>query len=65
MDFAKMHGAGNDFVVVDARGMDRDWASLAATVSDRHFGVGSDGLLLVLPLRRGRRSHAHVQPGRL
>ena len=44
-----MHGAGNDFVVVDARGMDRDWASLAATVSDRHFGVGSDGLLLVLP----------------
>ena len=49
MDFAKMHGAGNDFVVVDARGIDRDWALLAATVSDRHFGVGSDGLLLVLP----------------
>ena len=44
-----MHGVGNDFVVVDARGMDRDWASLAAAVSDRHFGVGSDGLLLVLP----------------
>ena len=44
-----MHGAGNDFVVVDGRGMDRDWASLAAAMSDRHFGVGSDGLLLVLP----------------
>ena len=44
-----MHGAGNDFVVVDGRGMDRDWASLAVAVSDRHFGVGSDGLLLVLP----------------
>ena len=44
-----MHGAGNDFVVVDAQGLDRDWASLAAAMSDRHFGVGSDGLLLVLP----------------
>lgn len=49
MDFAKMHGAGNDFVVVDARELDRDWGALAAAVSDRHFGVGSDGLLLVLP----------------
>ncbi len=44
-----MHGAGNDFVVVDGRGQDRDWGSLAATMADRHFGVGSDGLLLVVP----------------
>ena len=44
-----MHGAGNDFVVVDGRGMERDWGSLAATMADRHFGVGSDGLLLVVP----------------
>ena len=49
MDFAKMHGAGNDFVVVDARELEREWGALAAAVSDRHFGVGSDGLLLVLP----------------
>ena len=52
MKFAKMHGAGNDFVVVDAHGMDRDWSALAAAMGDRHFGVGSDGLILVLPSER-------------
>ncbi len=44
-----MHGAGNDFVVIDGRELDRDWGSMAASMSDRHFGVGSDGLLLVVP----------------
>ena len=48
MKFAKMHGTGNDFVVVDARAMELDWAPLAQAVCDRHFGVGADGLLLVL-----------------
>ena len=49
MKFTKMHGTGNDFVLVDARGLDRDWPKLAVAVCDRHFGVGADGLLLVLP----------------
>ena len=49
MKFTKLHGAGNDFVLVDARSLDRDWAKLAIAVCDRHFGVGADGLLLVLP----------------
>ena len=49
MKFAKMHGAGNDFVVVDAHGLDHDWSALAVAMGDRHFGIGSDGLLLVLP----------------
>ena len=49
MKFTKMHGTGNDFVMVDARSLDRDWAKLAVAVCDRHFGVGADGLLLVLP----------------
>ena len=44
-----MHGAGNDYVYVDARGQDRDWSALSVTMSDRHFGVGSDGLILALP----------------
>ena len=52
MRFAKMHGAGNDFVVVDARGTELDWSAVARGVSDRHFGVGSDGLILVLPSER-------------
>ena len=53
MKFAKMHGAGNDFVVVDAQGLDHDWGALAVAMGDRHFGVGSDGLLLVLPSDKG------------
>jgi diaminopimelate epimerase len=49
MRFAKCHGAGNDFVVVDARALDKRWDELARKMCDRHFGVGSDGLVLVLP----------------
>ena len=49
MRFAKMHGTGNDFVVIDARREQRDWPKLAVAMCDRHFGVGSDGILLVEP----------------
>ena len=49
MKFTKMHGAGNDYVVIDARGLEADWHSLARDMCHRRFGVGSDGLLLVLP----------------
>ena len=48
MKFTKMHGAGNDYVYVDARGLTQDWPRLAKKISDRHFGVGSDGLILML-----------------
>ena len=50
MKFTKMHGAGNDYVYVDgfAESVD-DPAELAKAVSDRHFGVGGDGLILILP----------------
>lgn len=48
LPFWKMHGTGNDFVVVeDLPGV--DWAALARAVCDRHVGVGGDGLLVVLP----------------
>ena len=50
MKFVKMHGTGNDFVMVDGRYLpERDWAFLARRVCDRHFGVGADGLILLLP----------------
>ena len=39
MRFTKMHGAGNDYIYVDARGKDEDWEALAAAVSDRHTGA--------------------------
>ncbi len=50
MRFTKMHGIGNDYVYVDgfAERVD-DPASLAPRISDRHFGVGADGLILILP----------------
>jgi diaminopimelate epimerase len=51
MKFTKMHGIGNDYVYVD--GFDEpppaDPAALARKVADRHFGVGGDGLILILP----------------
>jgi diaminopimelate epimerase len=47
--FAKLHGAGNDFFVVDGKGQDRDWNALAAAMCERYTGAGADGLLVALP----------------
>ncbi|MCK4274816.1 MAG: diaminopimelate epimerase [Dehalococcoidales bacterium] len=48
MDFTKMQGAANDFIVVDARNMKRDWPGLALAACDRHLGIGADSLILLL-----------------
>ncbi len=48
MKFTKMHGAGNDYIYIDARQMDEDWPALSRAMSDRHFGIGGDGIILVL-----------------
>jgi len=52
MDFTKLHGTGNDFIVLDARGLDRDWSALSREMCDRHFGIGADGLILAAPSER-------------
>ena len=51
MRFTKMQGAGNDYVYVDcfSEPMPADPAALARQVSDRHFGIGGDGLILICP----------------
>jgi diaminopimelate epimerase len=51
MRFTKMHGLGNDYVYVDCVNGPpvRDPASVAVKVSDRHFGIGGDGLILICP----------------
>lgn len=52
LEFVKMHGIGNDFVLADfvTNGIpDVDLKDLAIRICDRNFGVGADGLLLVLP----------------
>jgi diaminopimelate epimerase len=48
--FEKMHGCGNDFVVVDGRKMPAlPWSNVAARLLDRRFGVGGDQFLVILP----------------
>ncbi len=48
MKFTKMEGLGNDYVYVDCTQVDLDNPSeIAIKVSDRHFGIGSDGLILI------------------
>ncbi len=49
MRFTKMHGIGNDYVYLDCvrNPTPADPAKLAVAVSDRHFGIGSDGLILI------------------
>jgi len=49
MKFAKMHGAGNDFLIVESAGEERDWPALAVAMCERNLGVGADGLMLILP----------------
>ena len=50
MKFTKWQGIGNDFVIVDGvRETIDDYASKAIEICDRHFGVGADGLVIVLP----------------
>lgn len=50
LKFTKMHGTGNDYVYVDLfhQTLDRP-SELSVTISDRHFGIGSDGLICIAP----------------
>ena len=48
MNFTKMHGCGNDYVYVDCtKGMIENPGEVSKKVSHRHFGIGSDGLILI------------------
>jgi diaminopimelate epimerase len=49
MHFVKMQASGNDFILIDAVGLERDWPELAKVMCHRHFGIGADGLILILP----------------
>jgi diaminopimelate epimerase len=49
MNFTKMQGAGNDFILIDAGKQEHNWPQVAEAMCNRHFGVGGDGLLLLLP----------------
>lgn len=52
LPFSKLHGLGNTYIYLDLCGPKAptlDWPELARRVSDVHFGLGSDGLILILP----------------
>ena len=48
IEFAKLHGCGNDYIAIDGRSVERDWGALTAEISRPAFGVGSDGIVLLL-----------------
>jgi diaminopimelate epimerase len=54
MHFTKMHGAGNDYIYVDCftQRVPNNISELARRISDRRFGVGGDGLILICPSER-------------
>ncbi len=49
MEFTKMHGLGNDFLVFEDDGTNRDWNAVAEKVCTRRLSVGGDGIMVVLP----------------
>ena len=52
MDFIKLQATGNDFILIEARRMKRDWSALAKAICHRRFGGGADGILLILPSKK-------------
>lgn len=65
LEFVKAHGTGNDFVIVDMlrdnlEGV--DLAQLAVRMCDRHFGIGADGLILVLPSEKANYRMRIINP---
>jgi len=49
MNFTKMQGAANDFVLVETNGVQREWPEVAIAICNRHLGVGADSMLLLTP----------------
>jgi len=52
MKFVKMHGLGNDFIIIDSRTEQLDGidlSQLAVRLCDRHYGIGADGVLIAGP----------------
>ena len=63
MKFTKMHGIGNDYVYVDGltTSLPDDLPALARNISHRRFGVGGDGLILILPSSDSAQADVRMQ----
>ena len=59
MKFTKMHGCGNDYVYVDGMKYQiPDESAAAKKLSDRHFSIGGDGLIII---KKGTKMHAKAR----
>ncbi len=50
MEFVKMHGLGNDFILIEGKNwepQENDYSEMAVKLCDRHFGIGADGLVII------------------
>ncbi len=56
--FEKLHGAGNDYIAIDGRGIDIDWGKLSYQMSKPHFGVFSDGIVV---LKESEKANAMIK----
>ena len=58
MHFTKLHGCGNDYLVIEESDcLGRDLSDLASTICDRHFGAGADGIAIVKPVSDSRNDY--------
>lgn len=48
VQFTKYQGTGNDYLFIDGRKTEADWPDLAVKMSDRHFGIGADGIIIAM-----------------
>ncbi len=54
LEFVKMHAVGNDFIMINAISLpDTDWPAAARRLCPWHFGIGSDGLMVIQESRKG------------
>ena len=59
--FTKMHGIGNDYIYINCmESMPDRLPELAIEMSDRHFGVGGDGIVLICPSEVADLSLIHI-----
>ena len=49
MDFTKLQSLGNDFILIEGQTDKAEWPDIAVWACDRHFGIGADGLLVLMP----------------
>jgi carbamoyl-phosphate synthase large subunit len=62
LKFTKMHGAGNDYIYIDSWNMDINCPeSLSVILADRHYGIGGDGVVLILRADAGSAADARMR----